>query len=120
MPIDGFSLPIQPLSRVQVSQLLEVLRLFQVSVCQKLFLNGQCSFLQRLSLSKLPAVLIKPRPVIQADGNILVLRAGSSRLSRQGPPPDPGVSGSIGTLSELVADFAGQLAPVLKETTSPP
>jgi len=57
---------------------------------------------------------------ILSPGGDRVLRAGSSRLSRQGPPPDPGVSRSIGTLSELVADFAVQLAPVLKETTSPP
>ncbi len=54
---------------------------------------------------------------ILSPGGDKVLKAGSSRLSRQGPPPLPGVSGSIGTLSELVADFAGQLAPVLKETT---
>jgi hypothetical protein len=57
---------------------------------------------------------------ILSPGGDKVLKAGSSRLSRRGPPPDSGVSGSIGTLSELVADFAGQLAPALKETTSPP
>lgn len=54
---------------------------------------------------------------ILSPGGDKVLNAGSSRLSRQGPPPDPGVSGSIRTLSDLVADFAVQLAPVLKETT---
>ena len=57
---------------------------------------------------------------ILSPGGDEVLKAGSSRLSRQGPPPDPGVSGSIRTLSDLVADFAVQLAPLLKETTSSP
>lgn len=57
---------------------------------------------------------------ILSPGGDKVLKAGSSRLSRQGPPPDRGVSGPIGTLSELVADFAGQLTPALKEATSPP
>jgi uncharacterized lipoprotein YmbA len=51
---------------------------------------------------------------ILSPGGDNVLKAGSSRLSRQGPPPGPGVSGSIGTLSELVADFAGQLASSLR------
>lgn len=55
---------------------------------------------------------------ILSPGGDKVLKAGSSRLSRQGPPPDSGVSGSVGTLSELVADFAAQLATALKETTS--
>jgi hypothetical protein len=55
---------------------------------------------------------------ILSPGGEKVLKAGSSRFSRQGPPPDPGVSGSIGTLSELVADFAGQLASALQESTS--
>ena len=54
---------------------------------------------------------------ILSPGGDKVLKAGSSRLSRQGPPPDSGVSGSVGTLSELVADFAAQLATALKETT---
>ena len=49
---------------------------------------------------------------ILSPGGDQVLKASSSRLSRQGPPPDCGVSGSICTLSALVADFAVQLAPV--------
>jgi uncharacterized lipoprotein YmbA len=57
---------------------------------------------------------------ILSPGGEKVLKAASSRLSRQGPPPDRGVSGAIGTLSALVADFAGQLASALKETTSRP
>lgn len=55
---------------------------------------------------------------ILSPGGDKVLKAGSSRLSHQGPPPASGVSASIGTLSELVAAFAGQLASSLKETTS--
>jgi uncharacterized lipoprotein YmbA len=55
---------------------------------------------------------------ILSPGGDKVLKAGSSRFSRQGPPPDPGVSGAIDTLSALVADFAGQLASALQETTS--
>jgi uncharacterized lipoprotein YmbA len=57
---------------------------------------------------------------ILSPGGDQLLKAGSSRLSRQGPPPDPDVSGSFDTLSQLVADFAGQLASALKETTSRP
>jgi uncharacterized lipoprotein YmbA len=57
---------------------------------------------------------------ILSPGGEKVLKAGSSRLSCQGPPPDRGLSGSIDTLNELVADFAGQLASALKETTSRP
>jgi len=56
---------------------------------------------------------------ILSPGGGQVLKAGSGRLSRQGPPPDRGASESIGTLSELVVDFAGQLASALKEVTSP-
>jgi hypothetical protein len=55
---------------------------------------------------------------ILSPGGDELLKVGNSRLSRQGPPPDRGVSGSIGTLSELVADFAGQLASALQESTS--
>jgi uncharacterized lipoprotein YmbA len=57
---------------------------------------------------------------ILSPGGDQVLKSGTSRLSRQGPPPDLGVSGSIDTLNELVADFAGRLASALKETTARP
>jgi uncharacterized protein len=57
---------------------------------------------------------------ILSPGGDHVLKTGSSRLSRQGPPPNGCVSGSIGTLSTLVADFAVQLAQALKEATSSP
>lgn len=53
---------------------------------------------------------------ILSPGGDKVLKAGSSRLSRQGPPPDPGVSDAIATLSRLVADFSRQLAQALQET----
>ncbi len=57
---------------------------------------------------------------ILSPGGDQVLKAGSSRLSRQGPSPEDDVSGSISTLSELVAEFARQLAQALKEATAPP
>jgi uncharacterized protein len=46
------------------------------------------------------------------------LKTGTSRLSRQGPPPDTGASGAVATLSELVTDFSRQLAQTLQESTS--
>ena len=52
---------------------------------------------------------------ILSPGGERILKAGSSRLSREGPPPDAGVSGAVATLSELVADFSRQLAPALQE-----
>jgi hypothetical protein len=52
---------------------------------------------------------------VLSPGGDKVLKAGSARLSRQGPPPDPGVSGAIATLSELVADFSRQLAQAVQE-----
>jgi len=56
---------------------------------------------------------------ILTPGGDQVLMASSSRLSLQGPPPDPGVCGSIDTLNALVADFAVQLAQALKEPMAP-
>jgi len=55
---------------------------------------------------------------VLSPGGDKMLKAGSSRLSRQGPPPDAGASGVIATLSELVADFSRQLAPALQEAAS--
>jgi uncharacterized lipoprotein YmbA len=54
---------------------------------------------------------------ILAPGGEKMLKAGSSRLSRQGPPPDAGASGAVATLSELLADFSRQLAQALQEAT---
>ncbi len=56
---------------------------------------------------------------ILSPGGDRVVKAGSCRLSRHGPSPENDVSASISTLSELVADFASQLAQALKEATSP-
>jgi uncharacterized lipoprotein YmbA len=53
---------------------------------------------------------------ILAPGGEKVLKAGGSRLSRQGPAPDSGASGAVATLSELVAELSRQLAQALKET----
>ena len=47
-----------------------------------------------------------------------MLKAETSRLSRQGPPPDEGASGAVATLSDLLADFSRQLAQALREATS--
>lgn len=57
---------------------------------------------------------------VLAPGGEKVLKAGTSRLSRPGPPPDAGPSGAIATLSELVADFSRQVAQALQEATSSP
>ena len=53
---------------------------------------------------------------ILSPGGEKVLKAGGSRLSRQGPRPDAGASGAVATLSELVVDLSRQLAQALKET----
>ena len=55
---------------------------------------------------------------ILSPGGEKVLKSGRSRLSRQGPPPEAGTAGAIGTLSELVADLSRQLARELLEATS--
>ena len=55
---------------------------------------------------------------ILLPGGQKVLKAGGSRLSRQGPPPDAGASGAVATLSELVADLSRQVAQALREATS--
>lgn len=55
---------------------------------------------------------------ILAPGGEKILKAGSSRLSRQGPSPDADASGAIATLSELLADFSREMAKSLQEATS--
>ena len=55
---------------------------------------------------------------ILSPGGEKILKAGSSRLSRQGPPPDTNASGAVATLSELVADLSRHLAQALQETAS--
>ena len=53
---------------------------------------------------------------ILSPGGEKVLKAGSSRLTRQGPSPDASASGAVATLSDLVADLSRQLTQALKET----
>jgi hypothetical protein len=53
---------------------------------------------------------------ILSPGGEKILKAGISRLARQGPPPDTNPSGAVATLSELLADFSRQLAQALHET----
>ena len=55
---------------------------------------------------------------ILSPGGEKVLKAGDTRLARQGPSPGTGASGAVATLSELVADLSRQLGQALKETTS--
>lgn len=54
---------------------------------------------------------------IVSPGGEKTLKAGGSRLVREGPPPDNSTSGAVATLSELVADLSRQLAQALNETT---
>ena len=54
---------------------------------------------------------------IVAPGGEKTLKAGESRLVRQGQAPGPDPSGAVATLSELVADLSRQLAQAVKETT---
>jgi uncharacterized protein len=51
---------------------------------------------------------------ILSPGGDKMLKAGTSRLSRQGPAPQAGASGLVATLSELVADLSRELAQALK------
>ena len=62
-------------------------------------------------------VLVARWRILSAGGE-KILKAGGTRLTRQGPPPDEGASGAVATLSELVANFSRQLAQVLQEATS--
>ena len=52
---------------------------------------------------------------ILSPGGEKMLKAGGSRLSRQGPPPEANASGAVATLSELIANLSRQLAQSLKE-----
>ena len=56
---------------------------------------------------------------ILSPGGEKILKAGESRFTRQGPPPDADPSGAAATLSELAADLSRQLAQAVKETTGP-
>ena len=52
---------------------------------------------------------------ILSPGGEKTLKAGETRLARQGPAPDTSPSGAIATLSDLLADLSRQLAQALKE-----
>ena len=54
-----------------------------------------------------------------SPGGDKTLKAGDSRLTRQGPLPDADPSGAVATLSDLAADLSRQLAQAVKETTGP-
>jgi len=56
---------------------------------------------------------------ILSPGGEKILKAGSSRLTRQGPSPDAGASGTVATLSELVADFSRPIAQAIGDATPP-
>jgi uncharacterized lipoprotein YmbA len=55
---------------------------------------------------------------ILSPGGEKTLKAGESRVTRQGPSPDVSPSGAIATLSDLMADLSRQLAQALKETAA--
>jgi uncharacterized protein len=52
---------------------------------------------------------------VLSPGGEKTLKTGTSRLSRQGPPPDADASGAVATLSELLAEFSRQMAQTLGE-----
>ena len=54
---------------------------------------------------------------ILAPGGEKILKAGETRLNRQGPSPDTNPSGAVATLSDLMGDLSRQLAQALKEAT---
>ena len=54
---------------------------------------------------------------ILSPGGEKTLKAGESRLSRQGPAPDTNPSGAIATLSDLLAEHSRQLAQAIGEAT---
>jgi uncharacterized lipoprotein YmbA len=54
---------------------------------------------------------------IMAPGGDKLLQAGRTNLTHPGPAPEPDASGSIGTLSALVAELSRQLAAVVRENT---
>jgi uncharacterized protein len=56
---------------------------------------------------------------ILSPGGEKTLKAGESRLTRQGPAPDADPSGAVATLSELAADLSRHLSQAIKETAGP-
>jgi hypothetical protein len=54
---------------------------------------------------------------ILAPGGVKVLKAGESRLTRQGPAPEADPAGSVAALSELLGEFSRQLAQAIDEVS---
>jgi uncharacterized lipoprotein YmbA len=54
---------------------------------------------------------------ILSPGGEKTLKAGESRLTRQGPSPEADAAGAVATLSELVGDLSQQLAQTIREST---
>jgi uncharacterized lipoprotein YmbA len=48
-----------------------------------------------------------------------LLRAGQCRLTRDGPPPGVDPQGAVATLSQLLSELTGQLAPALRAVAAP-
>jgi hypothetical protein len=74
--------------------------------------------LERFDVDESGSGVLVARWRIVSPGGEQVLEAGTSRLARQGPRPHDNASGAVMTLSALLADFSGQLAQALQETTS--
>jgi len=74
--------------------------------------------LEQFDVNKSGSGVIVARWRVVSPGGEQVLKAGTSRLARQGPRPDDNTSGAVATLSALIADFSRQLAQAIQETTS--
>ena len=74
--------------------------------------------LEQFDVDKSGRGVLVARWRVASPGGEQVLKAGTSRLARQGPRPDDNTSGAVATLSALIADFSGQLGQALQETTS--
>lgn len=55
---------------------------------------------------------------VLTPGGDKTLKAGQTRLTREGPSPEANPAGAVATLSELVGELSRQLALTLKETTA--
>jgi uncharacterized lipoprotein YmbA len=64
--------------------------------------------------------VLRARWRILSPGGEKTLKAGTSHLSHQGPPPATDPSGAVGTLSELVGDLSRELAQAVKEVATVP
>jgi uncharacterized lipoprotein YmbA len=74
--------------------------------------------LEQFDVDQSGSAVLVARWRIVSPGGEQVVKASTSRFARQGPRPHDDPSGAVATLSALLADFSGQLAQSLKETTS--